>query len=320
MRIHLVSPDGHTRAELEPEHGGRVVSLVINEFDVLGKPDDAPSSPDFFRGIFPLAPWAGRLPDGTITLDGRTYPVTNHTDLMHGLVAESRWAVFAKTRGAVGLRTHLGEPWPFSGSLVQRIRLANNRLAMEVSAFATDARMPVALGLHPWFRAAGTDGAPAAVEFHPRARLVPTGSHQRWRRTADLGRRPWDDLFTDVEHPLSIGWNGGPRILLTSSAGIWVYYERMHGAFCLEPWTASPSDVQLGLCDVATPGAPVTMTFSIRWDSAGNRMNSDTDGAGVSGTARLGPAVNRQPHRGRQGSRPIDDRVTAHLASVPHAA
>ena len=167
--------------------------------------------------------------------------VDGSEDAFHGVVSDVAWRVTSIGRTTVELQCSFGPShpggWMIPGHAVQTYSLDDRALSMTLTVSPTSQAMPASIGYHPWFVSV-LDGRDAVVEFSPRQRLKPDGD--AFVASADMGERPWDDLFTDLEAPPTIWWPGGPHLTLESSADIWVFYERMQGAFCIEPWT-SPS-------------------------------------------------------------------------------
>ena len=71
--IELTGPDATARVDLEA--GGRLASLVVTgrERLITGGPGAEP----MVWGCSPMAPWAGRLPEGRLTFEGRTNQIPN---------------------------------------------------------------------------------------------------------------------------------------------------------------------------------------------------------------------------------------------------
>jgi aldose 1-epimerase len=267
-------------AVVDPAAGGRLVSLSIGGDEVLASVphsvvDGLPglghdAHRDWYRGSFPLAPWAGRLRSRSIRFDDVEH-VLGPGSTIHGLVAEREWTVVTTpTSSSVALAVPIGpeQPggWPFDGLVQQAFQLTDSALRMRLEIHSQAGRMPAIAGFHPWFRRSLRTGA-AVVEFSPGRRLVQQGD--RYVRTTDLGPRPWDDLFVDLAAPPSISWPAGPTLTLISDAPIWVNYERMPEGFCLEPWTGPPDGLGTDWAAVVTPGQPLVLDLTITFAPAG---------------------------------------------------
>jgi aldose 1-epimerase len=265
---------------IDPVTGGRLVSLVIDGHDVIGAVptrtvveligEGAEASHDWYRGSFPLAPWAGALRDGAFVFDGARHQVTLDAagEAQHGVVTERAWDIDRVAEsGAIKLSTSFGPDlpgrWPFDGRAEQTFLLEESALLMRLEVHSSGQRMPAIAGFHPWFRRDLDGAAAASVTFSPTSRLVKRDGVMV--ATGDLGRRPWDDAFIGLSEPPTISWAGGPSLRLESNASVWVYYEELPGAFCIEPWTGPYDSIETEWATVVTPDYPLVLNFAIRY-------------------------------------------------------
>lgn len=268
--------DGEAVAVIDPTTGGRLTSFTVRGEELLATvprevldthvSGDPARDRDWYRGSFPLAPWAGTLDTGSFEFEGRTHALAVGSGAIHGLVAERSWDVVGvPTRTSATLAVRIGPRfpggWPFDGLVQQSFRLAESSLQMRLEVHCLDGRMPVIGGFHPWFRRSLGADRPAAVSFSPGRRLI----HRAGRHvtTTDLGPRPWDDLFLDLAGSPSVSWPGGPTLTLVSSAPIWVYYERMSEGFCIEPWTGPFNGLETRWATVVSQGNPLVLELAI---------------------------------------------------------
>ncbi len=267
-------------AVIDPVAGGRLLSLEINGVEVIHAMPatslatalgaDPAKYRDWYRGSFPLAPWAGSLHGGEFEFEGTRYTVESDAvnAPKHGVIAERIWDIFdhAEAEGRLTLSTPFGPRftggWPFEGYAVQSFVLDATSLTMRLEVHSSRDRMPAVAGFHPWFPRRIESGATADVEFNPTKRLVRSAG----RRVAstDLGERPWDDLFVELRHRPRISWPGGPSLTLESDAPVWVYYERMPDGFCIEPWTGA-NGLDPEWTTTVVPGKPLKLNFTIRF-------------------------------------------------------
>jgi galactose mutarotase-like enzyme len=274
--VTLTLQRGDLRAVLDPACGGRLTSLAVRDEELLATiprdvvetslPGDPARARDWYRGSFPLAPWAGALDAGTFEFAGRTHALPVAGGAVHGLVAERTWdLVDVPTRSSATLAVRIGPDhpgrWPFEGLVRQSFHLDDSGLRMRLEVHCLDGTMPAIAGFHPWFRRSLGADRPVTVSFAPGRRLV----HRNGRHvaTTDLGPRPWDDLFVDLAAPPSISWPEGPTVTLVSSAPIWVYYERMDEGFCIEPWTGPVNGLGTPWAAVVSPGNPLVLDLDI---------------------------------------------------------
>jgi galactose mutarotase-like enzyme len=98
-----------------------------------------------------LFPIVGRVPDDMITVDGRTYPLTQH-----GFARDLAWDVVASDGSSASLRLRDSDEtrsrFPFSFELTAHYRVDDAGLSTTYEVLATgDAPMPVSIGSHPAF-------------------------------------------------------------------------------------------------------------------------------------------------------------------------
>ncbi len=242
---------------VDPDHGGRLVSLVVDGRELLVAPDPNP----MHSGCYPMVPFAGRIRDGRFRWAGREVelPANLGPHAIHGYGFTSPWEVL----GPDHLRAAFGPPWPFGGWAEQRIALFDDRLELELSVHADPALgpMPATAGWHPWFV------RPVELSFEAGAMLcrdatgMPSGELAR-----PVPPGPWDDCFTELGAPPVLRWPGGPTVTLDHDAPFLVVYDEPAHALCVEPQTGPPdafsSDPD---AHVATPGRPVIAHATLRW-------------------------------------------------------
>src|SRR5215218_775601 len=125
---------GEVVAVIDPTTGGRLTSLTVRGEEVLATvprdvlekhlPAGATRDVDWYRGSFPLAPWAGTLDSGAFEFDGRKYTLPKGREPVHGLVAERRWdLVGVPTKSSATFAVPIGPDlpggWPFDGLVRQ---------------------------------------------------------------------------------------------------------------------------------------------------------------------------------------------------------
>lgn len=264
----LVLAAGAARLEIEPSAGGRMTSLVVDGSELLARTGGGPID----WGCFPMAPYPGRIRNGTFDFGGRRIdlPLNLPPHAAHGTVLDRPWSVVDDCT----LSIDLGPDWPFAGRLTQCFDLTPDGLDVSLRLEA-DEPMPAAIGWHPWFvrRLTGiTDqplppSAPAVLGFEA-ARMferdadgIPTGA------LIEPTPRPWDDCFTDLLAAPTLTWPGVLRLKLASSCAFWVVYDEPVDAICIEPQSAPPDFVHLDP-PVVEPGRPRLETMRWRWRPA----------------------------------------------------
>lgn len=224
------------RAEIDPERGARLISLVIDGLEVLARAEDPTVDPGIADGCFPMVPWAGRVRDGRLTTpDGvRQLPVSADGNALHGLGHVEAW-------DAVGggiYRLGLGEPWPTSGTAELTYRLLDDGLRIELS-WDDGTQSPCSIGLHPWFARRLPTGDDVVLSLDPTEMVergsdgLPTG------RLVPATPGPWDDCFRVDAVPV-LTWPGALELTLSSSSPWWVVYSEPASTICVEPQTVPP--------------------------------------------------------------------------------
>ena len=241
--------------------GGRIASFAIDGRELLRTAGDGPLS----WGCYPMAPYAGRVRDGTLSFDGRRWrlPVRLPPDALHGTVLDRRWRrVDERT-----IETELGPDWPFAGVVRQRFDLASDQLTFRLELHA-DAPMPASIGWHPWFlrRLPGLVGE---LELELDAGSMYVRDAAGITTTALVSPPPpgpWDDCFTDLRRPPVLRWPGFLELTVVSDCPAWVVFTEPEDALCVEPQTAPPDAVNTAPT-VVEPGAPLVAEMTWRWRS-----------------------------------------------------
>lgn len=271
----IVLRAGAAEAVVVPGAGGRIGSLRIDGLETLVTEGWGPLA----WGAYPMVPWAGRLDRGILRWAGAEHRFPTHIappHAIHGTLMERSWEVVAATTDAVELATDLGEPWPFGGTAVHRVRLAEGRLVADLEVNADAATFPAIVGWHPWFARTLRDarghahGGSVVVDLPAGAMLrrgldgLPDGTVVR-----PVPPEPWDDCFTELSAPPSVEWPGALRVVVESDAPYVVVYTEQESGVCVEPQTGPPNGLNTGEHAVVEPGRPLVATMTLRWSRAG---------------------------------------------------
>ncbi len=259
----VVVTAGRARAVLDTEAGGRIVSLEVAGRQLLA----SSGSSVVEHGSFVMAPWAGRIRDGALHIDGRTYRLPTdrtHPHAGHGLVMDRPWRVLDAGDDRVRLRCDLDDRWPFTGHVIQDIAVRPDGLQQRVEVHADAHPFPATVGWHPWFRRELGDGPVARLAFEADGMLRrdPAGIPDGTVVTVPPG--PWDDCFTGVHWPVLIAWPGQLELRITANTDYLVVYDERPGAFCVEPQSGPPDGPNTAPV-LARPGAPVTADTMWTW-------------------------------------------------------
>jgi galactose mutarotase-like enzyme len=254
LKLHL--GDGMDGAVVDTD-GGRLSSLVLAGRErLVTRPGPAVPIPAVGWGSFLMAPFVGRLSNGSVRWRGRVeeIPLNWGRHAIHGATFDAEWEVVAATPNAVTLSCPLGgSRWPFRGSVGQRIAIEPGRLSLEAEILAEEP-MPAALGWHPWFdrgdggvwvRLAGDRVLIADRELIPTGELRPVGGPGDLRSGEVLGDRRIDQLYAAVASPIVLRWPDLELRLAFEAPVAHATVFTPENAVCLEPATAWPDSIRL---------------------------------------------------------------------------
>jgi aldose 1-epimerase len=252
---------GPATATVDPAHGARLASLTVDGLELLVTAATDPLE----WGLYPMAPFAGRLRHGRFTFAGQQWelPCNLPPHAIHGTVFDARW----DDEGAGVLSTPLVEPWPFPGRVVQRFVLAPDSLTLILEVHATDGPMPASCGWHPWWRRRLDQGAAVEIDFDAATMYVRDGDGIPTGELVTPPRGPYDDCFTGLRRPPQLRWPGALALTVESTCDHVVVFDERPDAVCVEPQTGPPDALNLGPA-VVHPGRPLVATMVLRWATA----------------------------------------------------
>lgn len=292
----LVLRAGGAEARILPALGGRVTALRLAsaagapvEVLVPCREDADPGSLLHWPkgGLYPLAPYGGRIRDAALRFHGRTHALQPHPaalpHALHGPAHRHPWQVTAETESTAEW-THVHAPdadWPFAYHATLAARLEPSAFHLRLT-LRNDAPgpAPAGLGLHPY------------LSHHP-ADVVDFASQWDWPATPDLLAGP--PVEQPAEPPGALppgdvnwyrsGWNGQLRVLRADGVALsltadpvfshCVLHRPSSGAYlCFEPATHAPDGFNLaeagcGLTGrvVLAPGEILSGAMLIRRDA-----------------------------------------------------
>lgn len=250
--------------------GGRIASLVALGHELVLTDGAGP----LWWGCYPMAPFAGRIRNGLLEVDGRRYQLERNLPphAIHGTVLDRAWDVVSHGTDRLTLEIDLGDGWPFAGRVRHEIVVGSDGLEATLTLDA-DEPMPAWIGWHPWFR---RSIAGRAVELV----VEPESMYERGSDGLPTGvltsptSRPWDDAFVGMRRGPSLRWPGVLDLEIGSSAGVWVIFDERDDAICVEPQTAPPDALNVARArGVAPPmiaaGRRSSATMTWRWAPSG---------------------------------------------------
>ncbi|MCB0991458.1 MAG: hypothetical protein R2770_06455 [Acidimicrobiales bacterium] len=242
--------------------GGRITSLRVDGMELILAQHEAEPAGITRWGLFPMAPWCGRLGRGRLTWTDKIhrFPLTHPPHAIHGLVHDIDWTVVDDTTMTV----ELPKPWPFGGRVTQRLELTPQYLTVHGEVTAGDVPMPAMLGWHPWFRRQLARGKKAALSILAESSyltdetLLPTGA------LGPVPAQPWDTCLVDLLLDPVIDWPNALTVTISSSFDHWVVYTEPQNAFCVEPQSGPPNEPNIDP-HILQPGESLTGSITIAW-------------------------------------------------------
>jgi aldose 1-epimerase len=259
---------GEAAVTLDPDHGGRIASLRVDGLDLLVPVPSTPAA-GLDWGLFPMAPFAGRVREGRFRWAGQEHQLDLNLapHAIHGTVYDQVWKVdHADVTDAV-LVAPLGPRWPWPGRVVHRIRLGVDHLDLRLEVYAEDEPFPASCGWHPWWRRQLARGGPLDIDLEARSMWlrgedgIPTGD------LVAPTPPPWDDCFTDLSSPMELRWPGALAVEIDTTCLDLVIFDHPEDAICVEPQTGPPDALRLAPV-VVEPGLPLVAETSFRWRRA----------------------------------------------------
>ena len=255
-------------AAIDPEDGGRIMSLVIGGAErILSRADARAKSPPIYWGCYPMVPWAGRLAQGRIpTAEGevRLEP-SLPPSAIHGLGFERPWTTTDRGPTTLTLECELrGRGWPFGGTARQTLRLSRNALDLELAVGGYTRAGPAGLGWHPWFARPRTGDLALRLDAREvlvvDRDLIPTGEVRDVTALEDLrsgpllGDRRLDHVYVHASGRAVLRWPDLElRIELDDRCDTVVIHTPSEGV-CVEPQTMWPNAPVLAARGVSGTG------------------------------------------------------------------
>jgi aldose 1-epimerase len=262
--LELLADD--VRLVLDPQNGGRIVSLTVGDLRLLRTPEDEPGGTHW--GSFVMAPWAGRTRHGRFSFEGVEHQLEINAGehSIHGTVRQRPWTVEEADPRRVRIGCDFGPAWPFAGWAEQVIVVHDDRVELELSMHASDRPTPVVGGWHPWWQRRVHSSAPAAELELPAASMYVRDADgiAGDEKVSPPPPGPWDDCFTDLAGPPVLRWPGTLKLAIESDCPCVVDYDEPAEAICVEP-QSGPPDALNHAPDLAEPGRPVVIHSTWRF-------------------------------------------------------
>ena len=262
MTAPVVLAAGDSRVEVDLTAGARVVSWRVGGLELVGANDPGPVG----HGMFPMAPWPGRLRGNAVRHDGIRHALPPNFEgwAIHGTVLDRPAEVAADSPTHVETVASLGPAWPWSGQVRHSWRLAPTGLRAEIAVESTRDVFPAEVGWHPWFRRRLARGGDVVVDLPADAVLARGVDHLPSGESVAPGRPgPFDDAFHVPSGHASLTWPGALSLAVDSDCDWFVLFDELAGWVCLEPQSAPPDALSGGF--LVGPGRPRTRSVTWRW-------------------------------------------------------
>lgn len=261
----------------DPDLGGRLTSWRVGDVELLARRSDDPIE----FGMYPMAPWAGRVRGNEITSESLRrmgveaeaplkLSVNYHPWAIHGTCFTAPVDSMMARDNTVVSRQVIPK-WPWSAELVNTWTLHDDGFDVTMTVHS-DEPSPVLLGWHPWFRrelrSSSVEWSVNSATMSVRSDSLPT---DEWLTIADTSG-PYDDVFRCPDNRVDITWPGVLALSVTSSHPWFVIFDEQPDAICVEPQTQIPNawnDPLAGEPGEAGPGSDVTLTTQWRWSMDG---------------------------------------------------
>lgn len=256
-----------------PDLGGRLVSWKVRAVELLARHGDDPVE----FGMYPMAPWAGRVRGNEITVESARRMGIDVSDPISLRVNYLPWALHGTCfTSPIDSMTQIDDTvvsrqivpnWPWSVELVNTWHLRDDGFDVTMT-LRSDEVTPAILGWHPWFHrtihGASASWSSKDATVSTRVDAFPT---DEWSSLADRPG-PYDDAFHCPTRRVDIEWPGVISLSVESSHPWFVMFDELPDALCVEPQTQIPNawnDPIAGEPETAQPGSDLTLFTRWRW-------------------------------------------------------
>ena len=225
---------------------GRAISWNYQGIELLG----AAGSDPVEYGFYPMLPWAGRLADNSISVNGELIQQEiNHQGwAIHGLSFDrplTRWHIKENENSTTFSGEQSIPDWivPLAVAFTWEIRSDSIETIIEVTPTGAESAK-VVLGWHPWFNKSLGVGLPAKLKIDNAKLLIkldalPTGDLADF----DVNHSPFDDAIIVPDKTVILEWPKALQLRVTNSHEWFVIYTGNKDFVCIEPQTGAPNSL-----------------------------------------------------------------------------
>lgn len=228
----VVLQAGGATLRLLPAAGGRITACTLVAENGSLQPVLHPYPEDHADldhwakgGLYPLAPYHGRIRSAQLAFDSHIWPLTPHagsTHTLHGIAQRRPWAL-CELGGNYALMQYVHHPdghWPWAFAAELSVRLEPCQVSVEIMLRNTgSAPMPSGIGLHPYLvRAPGETVAYDAGANWPFDANYLAMSPPADAEAVRPQRLDWGDSIDQDITRFHAGWTGALRVLSAAGA------------------------------------------------------------------------------------------------------
>lgn len=248
--------------------GGRATSWNYQGLELLGAAGE-----DLVEfGFYPMLPWAGRLAENCIRVNGELIEqeINFQGWAIHGLSFNeplTSWHVDVGEDSTTFVAVQEISTWieDLEVTFTWTIKEHSLDTTIEVKPISEVATR-VVMGWHPWFRKTLGSGSPAELQIDEaklltKAGSLPTGALIDF----DVILGPFDDALIVPSKTVVIEWPRALQLRITNSHEWFVIYDGNPILICVEPQTGAPNALNGAFSDsvlVCSQSEPARMTTS----------------------------------------------------------
>ena len=268
---HLVLEAGDISITIDPGMGGRATAWRVEGIDLLGSRSPNPIE----YGMYPMAPWAGRLSSNAVRHRGQSHPMpVNHPPwALHGTILAASLQVLAHEvatdASLLVLEGSLGDAWPWAGTCTLTWNLTPGELRTTIALSSGGLDYPAVVGWHPWFRRSLRRGGPLQVDLPAEQQMLRGPNHLPTGELvpARMDEGPFDDAFRVPSKLATLTWPGWRIIEIHNSHPWFVLFDELPDLVCVEPQSGPPDGINghlEGHVDLVEADAPLQMETTWR--------------------------------------------------------
>ena len=261
---------GEQQLVFDTELGGRAISWNYQGIELLGASGADPVE----YGFYPMLPWAGRLADNSVSVDGESMrqEINYQGWAIHGLSFNqplTSWSVQADENATTfsALQRISGWMQDLEATFTWMIDQHSLTTTIEVKPIS-EVSSRVVVGWHPWFRKSLGSASLAVLKINDAKLLakvdsLPTGELVDF----DATRGPFDDALIVPSKTVVIEWQEALHLRITNSHEWFVIYDGNKELICVEPQTGAPNALNGAFSDSAllcSRSEPARLTT--RWE------------------------------------------------------